>query len=73
MIESAPRSSSAGKDAAVTDELPEKKSEMCFALARQLREMAGTASLKAKQADILRQAEEWERIAKLAAAEEAAG
>ncbi len=53
-------------------ELPDKKSEMCRALARQLRDMAGHASLKAKQADILRQAEEWERIAKQAEEEEAA-
>jgi hypothetical protein len=61
-----------GEDAAVTDELPDKKSEMCKALARQLREMAGHPTLKAKQADIIRQAEEWERIAKLAEADEAA-
>lgn len=53
--------------------LPEKKSEMCRVLAGQLREMANHASLKAKQAEILRQAEEWERIAKLAEDEEAAG
>jgi hypothetical protein len=56
----------------VTDELPDKKSEMCKALARQLREMADHPTLKTKQADIIRQAEEWERIAKLAEADEAA-
>ena len=56
----------------MTDELPDKKSEMCRALARQLREMAGHASLKTKQAEIIRQAQEWERIAALAEAEEAA-
>lgn len=60
------------KDSAVTDELPDKKSEMCRTLARQLREMAGHASLKAKKDDILRQADEWDRIAKLAEDEEAA-
>lgn len=55
------------------NELPEKKSEMCRVLARQLREMANHPSLKAKQAEILRQAEEWDRIAKLAEDEEPAG
>jgi hypothetical protein len=55
-----------------TDALPEKKSDMCRALARQLREMAGHPSLGARKAEILRQAEEWERIAKLAEDEEAA-
>lgn len=52
--------------------LPEKKSEMCRALAKQLREMAGHPSLAARKTEILRQAEEWERIAKLADDEEAA-
>lgn len=48
------------------DTLPEKKSEMCRALARQLREMAEHPGLGGRKAEILRQAEEWERIAKLA-------
>lgn len=54
------------------DALPEKKSEMCRTLARQLREMAGHPGLKGRQAEILRQAEEWERIARLAEDEEGA-
>ena len=57
----------------MAEDIPEKKSEMCRALARQLREMAAHASLAGRQADILRQAEEWERIARLADEEEAAG
>lgn len=56
----------------MTEELPDKKSAMCRALAQQLRDMANHASLKSKQAEILRQAEEWERIATLAEEEEAA-
>lgn len=57
----------------MADEIPEKKSEMCRALARQLRDMAAHASLASRKEDILRQAEEWDRIAKLAEDEEAAG
>lgn len=53
-----------------TEGLPEKKSEMCRALARQLREMAAHPSLAGRKAEILRQAEEWERIARLAEDEE---
>lgn len=53
------------------DALPEKKSEMCRALARQLKDMAAHPSLAGRRGEILRQAEEWERIAKLAEDEEA--
>ena len=54
-------------------EIPERKSEMCRALARQLRDMSAHAGLAGHKEEILRQAEEWERIAKLAEEEEAAG
>ena len=50
--------------------IPEKRSEMCRVLAKQLREMAGQASLKSRQEEILRQADEWDRIAQLAEDEE---
>ena len=54
-------------------EIPERKSEMCRALARQLRDMSAHAGLAGRKEESLRQAEEWERIAKLAEEEEAAG
>jgi hypothetical protein len=63
----------AGKESFVAEEIPEKKSEMCRALARQLRDMSAHASLASRKEEILRQAEEWVRIAELAEEEEAAG
>ncbi len=53
-------------------EIPEKKSEMRRALARQLRDMSAQASPAGRMEEIPRQAEEWERIATLAGEEEAA-
>jgi hypothetical protein len=44
----------------------EKQSDLCRKLARQLREIATLPTLKSRHDDILRQADEWDRLAKLA-------
>ena len=44
----------------------EKQSELCRKLAQQLREIASLPTLKSRHDDIIRQAEEWERLARVA-------
>jgi hypothetical protein len=48
------------------DQTKEKQSELCRKLAQQLREIATLPTLKSRHDDILRQAEEWERLARVA-------